>query len=477
MALKFGRSTPKTTDPQGNRVADPDVYGKEVLTGTVSSWPDVKKMFQAGKLKKSFEGYVGNPEVMDYLTGKTDKLSDVEFEEPILYKSQDIDGSYQGIETSLKRTGKKHKALAEKSKWGFATGIQTFESNQKLSDNQIASYTGSNLDQYRIKATPAPAAVVTPAPVAVATPAPAVVTEDKPKPPAVVVKPTKIDQKPLGKLIPAKEDVTWNAPDLDKRKKASYNRSTKITPSKVTATGRRVDTKIGIHNAAIRKQSDAVSPQRIKYNTEQRRSAAYYGDSTSTNESITGKNESELRQLKKETRGEAGMMLKAGRLGSALTIGKDLSQIRKATRYAKDADLSVNSKGITVEGEGSNLRYFTPERTKKVTQDGRQVRGEGAMAGYKEFQAQEKDKAFRAQSDNPANRNNMSKKLADVATAAAPPTSSFSSSVVTRGQMKDKFATANPTASPRQVRQGVRAEAAANKQLIKSVVSKQKAKQ
>lgn len=266
------------------------------------------------------------------------------------------------------------------------------------------------------------------------------------------------------KLIPAKEDVTWNAPDLDKRKKASYMRGTKITPSRVTATGRRVDTKIGIDNAAIRKQSDAVSPQRIKYNTEQRRSAAYYGDNTSTGEKITGKTESELRQLKKETRGEFGRVLKEGRLGDALTIGKDLSQIRRATRYTKDADLSVGSTGVTVEGEGSNLRYFTPEKTKKVTQDGRQVRGEGAMAGYKEFQAQEKGKVFRAQYENATNRNTIANQQATNA-AAATPTSSFSSSVVTRGQMKDKFKTDNPTATPRQVRQGVREEIKTNRQI------------
>ena len=269
-----------------------------------------------------------------------------------------------------------------------------------------------------------------------------------------------------GKLIPAKEDVTWEPPVMTE-KKGSRMGYTKIKPGGKT----------GIKNAAQPFNKKAVGPNKIKYNTEQRRSAAYYGDNTSTGEKITGKTESELRQLKKETRGEAGKMLKGGRLGDALTIGKDLSQIRKATRYAKDADLSVGSTtGVTVEGQGSNLRYFTPEKTKKVNQEGRQVRGEGAMAGYKDFQTQEKGKAFRAQYENAANRNNMSKKLADVATSTAKPNSIYSTSN-TRSQMKDKFATANPTATPRQVRQGVRAEAAANKQIIKSVVTKQKAKQ
>ena len=270
-----------------------------------------------------------------------------------------------------------------------------------------------------------------------------------------------------GKLIPAKEDVTWEAPVMTE-KKGSRMGYTKIKSGGET----------GVEGAAQPFNKKAVGPNKIKYNTEQRRSAAYYGDNTSTGEKITGKTESELRQLKKETRGEAGKMLKEGRFGDALTIGKDLSQIKKAIRYAKRGDLGVGSvTGLTMEGDKSTLRYFTPEKTKKVTQDGRQAMGEGAMAGYKEFQTQEKGKAFRAQSENAANRNNMSKKLADVATAAAAPTSSFSTSAITRGQMKDKFATANPTATPRQVRQGVRAEAAANRQIIKAVVSKQKEKQ
>lgn len=241
-----------------------------------------------------------------------------------------------------------------------------------------------------------------------------------------------------GKLIPAKEDVTWEAPVMTE-KKGSRMGYTKIKPGGKT----------GIKNAAHPFNEKAVGPNKIKYNTEKRQSAAYYGDSTSTGEPITGKTESELRDLKKETRGEFGRMLKEGRLGDALTIGKDLSQIGKATRYVKKA-----------EGAPSDLRYFTPD----------------AMSGYKEFQTQEKGKAFRAQYENATNRNTIANQQATNA-AAATPTSSFSSSVVTRGQMKDKYKENNPTASPRQVRQGVRAEAAANRDLIKSVVAKQKAKQ
>ena len=266
-------------------------------------------------------------------------------------------------------------------------------------------------------------------------------------------------------LRQAAEDLTWEAPVMTEKK------GSRMGYTKIKSGG-----KLGIEGASQPFNKKAVGPNKIKYNTEQRRSAAYYGDNTSTGEKITGKTESELRTLKQETKGEVKRIRKEGRLADARDVRGDLSQIRKATRYAKDADLSVGSTtGVTVEGQGSNLRYFTPEKTRKVTQDGRQVMGEGAMAGYKDFQTQEKGKAFRAQYENAANRNNMSKKLADVATAAATPNSIYSTSN-TRSQMKDKFATANPTATPRQIRQGVRAEVAANKQLIKSVVSKQKEK-
>lgn len=244
------------------------------------------------------------------------------------------------------------------------------------------------------------------------------------------------------KLIQAKEDVTWEAPVMTE-KKGSRMGYTKIKPGG----------KLGIKNAAHPFNEKAVGPNKIKYNTEKRQSAAYYGDSTSTGETITGKTESELRQLKKETRGEFGRVLKEGRLGDALTIGKDLSQIGKATRYVKKA-----------EGAPSDLRYFTPD----------------AMSGYKEFQTQEKGKAFRAQYENATNRNNIptqQAKLDQAQLGAAAANASPTSFYTTRGQMKDKYKENNPTASPRQVRQGVRAEAAANREIIQNTVAKQKAKQ
>ena len=476
MALKFGRGirTVKTEDPiTGARIKDPQVYGKKTEYGTVSSWPEVREMYKAGKLKGAFEGRKTNPAIMEYLSGNIDVLSDKEFDEPILGVSGNEKGQFTSLISNFKPGGKQYTALSKKQAGYGLPKLGTGQAYGFDTGNTIADYTsarggagasiGTDLETFR-KTDP----VQKKDDIGPLAPSKDFVvdnTDDGVRMPSKKVNLVK------GKLIvpKEKEDITWDAPNLDKRKKASHLKGTRITTSRVTDSGRYVSPKAGIHNAVRIKQSDAVSPQRIKYNTEQRRSAAYYGDNTATGEKITGKTESELRQLKKETRGEGVRMLKEGRLGDALTIGKDLSQIRKATRYAKDADLSVGSKtGLTLEGQGSNLRYFTPEKTKTVIEDGKQVRGEGAMSGYKDYQTQEKGKVFRAQYENATNRNTTWDRLQGPSDGASnsPATQSI------RDQQKTKFKTDNPTASPRQIRQGARAQQKADEELMRKVDKK-----
>jgi hypothetical protein len=276
------------------------------------------------------------------------------------------------------------------------------------------------------------------------------------------LKPTKVDQK-KGKLRMPKEEeeLTWQEPNFVKAK------GVRVPQTRIKQSG-----KSGIEGAGKNKIVGGTKGSRIRYNTEGRQAMAYFSGNTSIGDKITGKTESELRDLKKETRGEGVRMLKEGRLGDALTIGKDLGTIRKATRYAKKGDISIGSKtGSVKEGQGSNLQYFTPERTK--------TNNEGAMSGYKEYKAQEKNKveqarlepAFRAMYDNAANRNTVGSQMEKLQGAASP-TNSYSSLAITRGQMKDKYATDNPTASRSQVRKGVRDQIDLNRKLIQEVDKK-----
>lgn len=295
----------------------------------------------------------------------------------------------------------------------------------------------------------------------------------KPVEPMVPLKPTKVDPIKSGKLRPAKEEEvpTWEAPILEK-KKATHMRGTRITGSTVTDKGKYVKSKTGIENAARIKISDAVVPQRIKYNTEKRQSAAYYGNETVTGEKITGKTASELKSLKQEVKGDVKRMRGEGRLKDARDVRGDLPQIRKAIRYTKKADLGVSSvTGLTMEGDQSTLRYFTPERTKlAMNGDGKKTREDGAMAGYKDVQRYNNKKAmeqtFKGQSDNPANKNTVANQQAKLAEAANTVTPSYKS------QMREKFATANPGSTPRQIRQGVRTQQNVDEGIMRAVDEK-----
>jgi len=277
------------------------------------------------------------------------------------------------------------------------------------------------------------------------------------------LKPTKVDQK-KGKLRMPKEEeeLTWQEPNFVKAK------GVRVPQTRIKQSG-----KSGIEGAGKNKIVGGTKGSRIRYNTEGRQAMAYFSGNTSIGDKITGKTESELRDLKKETRGEGVRMLKEGRLGDALTIGKDLSTIRKATRYAKKGEIYTGSSGSIKEGQESNLRYFTPERTTTNT--------EGAMFGYKEYKAQQKNKseqtrlepAFRAMYENATNRNTISNKQATNAAAAATP--SIYSASNTRSQMKDKYKEMNPTASRSQIRQGVNTEIQTNRQIQKDLRAKEKA--
>jgi len=98
--MKYGRTTlaPKYIDPKtGNRIADPNVYGKTVdlspsgdVKGTYSSWPEFREMYKRGDFSKrdldlkargAEDKYA--PEVMSYLSGKTNRLSE-EYDEPLI---------------------------------------------------------------------------------------------------------------------------------------------------------------------------------------------------------------------------------------------------------------------------------------------------------------------------------------------------------------------------------------------------------
>lgn len=156
--MRTGRTTPLTTDPlTGARIADPTLIGATPKSGgTVSSWPEVRKLYQSGKLNEDFEGRTLNKEVKSYLEGKTDKLSDIEFEEPILHKTTSrYGGSKTGLQTDYKQGGKMYQSLdkIQKSYGGGTTKgegmINQYDSGETLKSNLYGVGTTSDLNLYR----------------------------------------------------------------------------------------------------------------------------------------------------------------------------------------------------------------------------------------------------------------------------------------------------------------------------------------
>ena len=87
--MNFGRrTTPLTTDPKtGARITDPSVYNRKVGTGaeqrTVTSWPAYREAWGRTPVDERYDyAKDGNDAVAKYMTGQTDKLDDVNFEEP-----------------------------------------------------------------------------------------------------------------------------------------------------------------------------------------------------------------------------------------------------------------------------------------------------------------------------------------------------------------------------------------------------------
>jgi hypothetical protein len=94
--MKFGRTTPQTTDPStGARIADPEKYGNNLVgpsgESQVSSWPVVREAYKAGKYgARRFTGneFKYDPRVEKYLKGETDILSE-DIDEPMITKRTD----------------------------------------------------------------------------------------------------------------------------------------------------------------------------------------------------------------------------------------------------------------------------------------------------------------------------------------------------------------------------------------------------
>lgn len=318
--MKYGRFSPNTTDPKtGARIADPDVYGKKLPgdAGTVSSWPDVRKMYQEGKLDSEFFGEGGTKkkptggrysffpkEVQNYLEGSTDILDDKTYEEPVIQQVGNIGSSKKNISVQLDfRKGSKQYNKAIQNSPGWKSYKPSQEGLDRQVDIGVKSGYGETFGVSYLREQKKEDKTEDPIP-----PTP---TPPKPKKPI-----EEVETKNVGVT-----DYSYEAPSK------SYKTTKTVLDTKITKKGKTVPAlrKVEvqpIHGAKVKGEGRYYREKKL---AETYMSGEYGG------ESFRGKTKEEMKGILQKARQDKRASMEAGEWSEAKY---GVKQARQAKRYA-----------------------------------------------------------------------------------------------------------------------------------------------
>ena len=318
--MKYGRFKPKTEDPITRaRVADPDVYGKKLPGdgGTVSSWPDVRKMYQEGKLDSEFFGEGGTKEkptggrysffpkeVQNYLEGSTDILDDKTYEEPIIQQVGNIGSSKKNIALQLDfRKGSKQYNKAIQNSPGWKSYKPSQEGLDRQVDIGVKSGYGESFGVSSLREQKKEDKTEDPTP-----PTP---TPPKPKKPI-----EEVETKNVGVT-----DYSYEAPSKS-YKTTKTVLGTKITKKEKTVPALRKVEVQPIHGAKVKDEGRYYREKKL---AEVYMSGEYGG------ESFRGKTKEEMKGILQKARQDKRASMEAGEWSEAKY---GVKQARQAKRYA-----------------------------------------------------------------------------------------------------------------------------------------------
>jgi len=395
--MKYGRFSPKTTDPNtGARISDPDVYGQTIKGGgKVSSWPDLRTMYQSGKLNEDFFGKGGTKakpgnnsryqffpqEVKNYLEGKTDKLDDVNYEEPIIDEVYAEHGSTRkrvSANLNLKVNSPKWKASIKK---GTVPGDKYTPSEEGINQQvDIGEQRGSWGESYGVSSirktketTPTP-----PPP-----PPPPTKKESTPEviQPIALKKPglIKNKMKTIGDVT-VLEEGSWQPPvpsrinvEVDKSREGGaggkWGLRKKISDGELKSSFR-----MGVSGGRNKREERMA---KAFYSPESELGhGGYYSSMDETEGNISKAIRSDIKDIRQEKRDwkKNTSLTGADKREGAKEFRKDIKTGRLSARYANRGDLHSEGTKVWAEGKKSKLKTWTADIDKK----GR----EGAMSGY-----------------------------------------------------------------------------------------------
>jgi len=399
---KYGRFSPETTDPKtGARISDPDVYGQTIKGGAkVSSWPDLRTMYQSGKLNEDFFGKGGTKakpgnnsryqffpqEVKNYLEGKTDKLDDVNYEEPIIDEVYAEHGSTRkrvSANLNLKVNSPKWKASIKK---GTVPGDKYTPSEEGINQQvDIGEQRGSWGEGYGVSSIRKTKKTTPPPP---PNPEKKESTLEN-----VEIKPKKAKEIMLE--VPSVPAATeWEAP-----KAKRYKTKREIVKSreggqdqKVKILSKKIDGGSGIRRSKTVNTEDVAKG--FKYKREEKAAKSFYapkddlgfggyyqmtdeafdeqGNSVNVAKLIKSKRQ-DIREKKQDFR--QNTELKGAEKRERIKDYRlSMKTNRESTREARQGKLIPYGDGKWKEGSNSRLEYFTPDFDKTGAQ--------GAMNNY-----------------------------------------------------------------------------------------------
>jgi hypothetical protein len=396
--MKYGRFSPKTTDPNtGARISDPDVYGQTIKGGgKVSSWPELRTMFQSGKLNEDFFGKGGTKakpgkdsryqlfpqDVKNYLEGKTDKLDDVNYEEPILTED------YAEMGSSRKRTFANLNYKVDSPKWKSAIKKATIpgekytpseEGVNRQVDISVKEGYGETYGVSSIRKTKE----TTPTPPPPNPPKKESTPEVKePVKPIELKKPGLIKNKKMKTLgdVTVLEEGSWQPPvpsrinvEVDKSREGGaggkWGLRKKISDGELKSS-LRMSVSGGRNKREERMAKAFYSPE------SELGHGGYYSSMDETEGNISKAIRSDIKDIRQEKRDwkKNTSLTGADKREGAKEFRKDIKTGRLSARYANRGDLHSEGTKVWAEGEKSKLKTWTADIDKK----GR----EGAMSGY-----------------------------------------------------------------------------------------------
>jgi len=256
-----------------------------------------------------------------------------------------------------------------------------------------------------------------------------------------------------GKISKLPEETTWENPkaskykmtrELDKTREGGQNGKWGLHKKMVKIGG---ETKL-VPSIGFKKGGEYVEKAKgLRYNREEKMAKAFYapeslpgtgGYSSKTDDvwkeegsamvqqNVPKMIKSDIKNIRAEKKQYIADKTKGGKAIDAISgeaIGeynKAIKTARLASRYAKKADISVSGDETWKEGEGSKLKYFTPDYAKdssgklKGAMHGYSASGKQERSRMNQLQAEEGYKSYpysKSAEDNAVNRNSTSERM------------------------------------------------------------------